>query len=499
MAFHGDFIGGEFRWASDPSGEWQAKSPADLSQDLGRVIYSFSAMESAVGAARGAFEGWRRLSPAERMSALKRVQGALLKRDKALAAALSLEIGKPDWEAKTEAVATINKLDALIADGLKPIQDAEVPEVLDMTRGTCKFRPLGVIAVVTPFSFPALSLISQAGAALLTGNTVVVKPSEKAPLVAQIIAEAFQEAQLPPGVFNLIQGGPEIGRRLTLQEGVDAIFFTGSHETGNRIQQDTLHQSGKMLHLQMGGKNPIIVWSDAQFEQALHECLISTYLSAGQRCTSASRVIVHSSLAEKFVAEFHARAKKFQIGHPSENPFMGPLIEAGAVDRYLKFLGIAVRESGEILMRGKTLETAKKGHYVTPSVVWLRDTSLETAKKSVFQQTEILAPVVGVLAVDDLDHALALANCSSYGLVASVFSTSPEVFAKCRDTLQYGLIYWNKATIGGSGRLPFCGIKKSGNLTPGGSLTTLSTVRPVTTLEMDRLDQWAPFSYPGLN
>jgi succinylglutamic semialdehyde dehydrogenase len=298
------------------------------------------------------------------------------------------------------------------------------------------------------------------------------------------MAECLHESGIPAGVFNLVQGEREVGRRLCVHEGVHGILFTGSYEVGTRIRQDTLQQHWKLLALEMGGKNPAIVWEDANLDVALFETLTGAFLTSGQRCSATSRIIVHRSVLDQFVSRFHERAKAFSIGHPYENPFMGPLIDSSSMDRYMKFLGIANREGCEIIMRGKALDLPVQGHYVAPSICLTKDSSIENARKSIYQQTELFAPNVGIIPVDDLDEAIAQANVTQYGLVTSVFSQSREVYEKCWDGLEMGLVNWNKSTVGASSRLPFGGLKKSGNHFPTAVTATSYCAVPVASLEV---------------
>jgi len=501
--FRGNYIQGKFveGGGSGGSGEWVARSPADLSDVLGSVSYSFDAVDEAVHAAKKAQPSWRRMSVADRASCLKRYQEQIRLREAEFCRLIAREVGKPLWEAKTEVAAMVNKVDITIQESMKLVQSVELPAVLPDTLGACHYRPHGVMAVIGPFNFPGHLPNGHIVPALLTGNTVVFKPSEKTPAVGQLMAECFDAAALPPGVFNLVQGEKEVGRRLSVHPGVSGILFTGSYEVGTRIKQDTLQQHWKLLALEMGGKNATIVWEDADLDVAVHETLVSAFITAGQRCSATSRVIVHQSLVEPFVERLHDRAKAFEIGHWSEEPFMGPLIDSSAVDRYLKFIGIASREGCEMVMRGKALELSRQGHYVAPSIAWVRTPSLEQTRKSVFQQTELFAPAVAVLGVADLDEAIAQANETQYGLVASVFSKSREIFSRCREDLEAGLVNWNKSTVGASSRLPFGGFKKSGNHFPTALTATLYCAAPVSSLEVAEpkpAGQLAKSS-PGLN
>jgi len=496
---HGNYIAGQFTRPEEPNGDWLHRSPADYTDELGKFAYSYASIEAAVGAARAAFPAWRRLPFSERAGLLKRYQEALKKKEDELIEAISREAGKPLWESKTELAAMLGKIDVTINEGLRFVQNFEIEKIMENTHGACQYRPLGVMAVIGPFNFPGHLPNGHIVPALLTGNTVVFKPSEKTPLTGQIMAECLHEAGFPRGVFNLIQGEKEVGRRLCVHEGVDGILFTGSYEVGTRIKQDTLQQHWKLLALEMGGKNPAIVWEDADLDFAIHETLVAAYVTAGQRCSATSRIIVHRSLVDRFVEKFHERAKSFSIGHPLDNPFMGPLVEQGAVDRYLKFIGVGVREGSELIMRGKVLELAQRGNYVTPSICRVQDSSVEAAKKSVYQQNELFAPNAAILTTDDLEHAIALSNCTQYGLVASVFSKDRAVYEKARDGLDFGLINWNKSTVGASSRLPFGGFKKSGNHFPTALSAALYCASPVASLEVAEPKLPAVTVYPGLN
>lgn len=497
----GNFIAGQFQRPSEVNGEWVGKSPADFSDEVAKIQYSYASVDESVHAASGAFRSWKKTPLTERAEFLKKYQAALKHRGDELCEAIAREVGKPLWEARTELAAMINKVDITLGESLKWVTDFEIPGILDNTQGACRFRPLGVMAVIGPFNFPGHLPNGHIVPALLMGNTVIFKPSEKTPIVGQLMAECFQEAGFPSGVFNLIQGEKEVGRRLCVHEGVSGILFTGSYEVGTRIKQDTLQQHWKLLALEMGGKNSVIIWDDADFDTALFETTLGAFLTTGQRCSATSRVIVQNSLLSRFVEAFHARAKAFSIGHPLEDPFMGPLIDQGAVDRYMKFLGIASREGCEMIMRGKSLELPWRGNYVTPSICLIPGATLEQTRKSTYQQTELFAPNVAILGVDDLEEAIAQANATQYGLVASVFTRSHETYKKCWDGLEMGLINWNKSTVGASSKLPFGGLKKSGNHFPTALTSTLYCATPVASLEVAQPKSFvdAAAKTPGLN
>lgn len=497
----GDFYGGEFHLHQASSGRWIGKSPADRSDLLGEYVYSFAAVDEVVRSARAAQRSWQRRGFQERVGFLKSYQSELEKREKDLCEVIAREMGKPFWEAKTEVASMIAKVDISIQDGMKGVSEYSLPDVMPRTNGVCRFRPLGVVVVLGPFNFPGHLPNGHIVPALLTGNTVVFKPSEKTPMTGQLMAECFLAAGLPSGVFNLIQGEREIGRRLALHEDVNGVFFTGSYDVGLQIKQDTIQQHWKLLALEMGGKNSAIVWSDAHLDHAVYECLNGAFLTTGQRCSATSRIMVHRLIADAFVERLHEKAKAFSISHPLRNPFMGPLIDDVAVQRYMKFLGIAAREGYEVVMRGKEFEGDFSGSYVTPSICLGTQVSLAQTKKSVYQQTELFAPNVLVIALDDIDEAIDQANATQFGLVASVFSRDQQIYDHCLQRLEVGLVNWNKSTVGASSRLPFGGLKKSGNHFPTAVSASAYCVHPVASLEnsepSDIEDQAA--KVPGLN
>lgn len=499
----GDFINGRFEAPRDPSGEWVNRSPADQSDEVARVRYSYQAIDESVQAARQALASWKRLPLSARADCLKSYKEAVGKRKNVLAELIAREIGKPLWEAEAEVDLMIAQVDVTLSESMRFVADIELSDndgsAGDESRGVCRFRSLGVVAVVGSFSAPGYLPNGHLVPALLTGNTVVFKPSEKSPLVGQVMAECFEEARIPAGAINLVQGEEEIGRRLCVHEGVDGIFFTGSYEVGTRIKQDTLQQHWKLLALEMGGKNPVLVWEDADLDVAVLETLVGAFVTAGQRCTSTSRAIVHKRVFKPFLEKLHARAKAFSIGHPLENPFMGPLIDQSSMDRYMKFLGIAAREGSELVMRGKALELEHEGNYVAPSICWVKNSSVDAVRKSIYQQTELLAPNVAVMEAEDLSEAIALANATQYGLIASVFSKEKSIYDKCFEELQFGWINWNKSTIEVSPRLPLGGLKKSGNHFPTGILATRYCTFPVSSLEVSHPRLADRSSFQGLN
>lgn len=479
IQYLGDYIQGRFVAPEAPDGVIDNKSPADLSEQVIVVPYKFTHVDQACEAAKKAFTEWSVTSLDQRIAALKKLQSTLEESKEKIAEVISRETGKPTWESLTEVAAMVNKIPITIEQGLSFIKEVEIENALPGVKGRVRHKPRGVMAVLGPFNFPGHLPNGHVVPALLTGNTVVFKPSEFTPGVAQIYAECIHKAGFPAGVFNVVQGLGETGRRLVEHQYVDGILFTGSYETGLKIKQGTMDHYWKLLALEMGGKNASIIWQDADLEKAIYESLIGSFVTAGQRCSCTSRIIIHKSIYPEFVDRFYQAAKKLEINHWSKNPFSGPLVNAKSLDTYLRFQEIAVREGSEKIMRGKQLDLPQKGYYVTPSIYAVK----EPNKNSVYQKSEIFGPNVALYTVSDLQEAIDINNSTGYGLVTSIFSKTKNVYEEVYTRARSGLVNWNRTTNGGSSKLPFGGRDKSGNDRPTGSFAVYYCTVPVACLE----------------
>lgn len=368
MTFLGDYIGGQFTVTDRPDGEIKDYSPSDLSDLIIQVPFEHDRVEQACQRAKDAYKAWSRLTRDERKNYLLRLKEVFQNHQAQLAEAIARDTGKPMWEAKTEASALVAKIDITVNHSIQLVKDERIQNALPNVDGVIRYKPRGVMAVIGPFNFPVHLPNGHIIPSLLMGNTVVFKPSEQTPAVCQVYAQMFHLAQFPPGVFNMVFGDGEAGRKLVVNENVDGILFTGSYEVGLKIKQETLTHYWKILALEMGGKNSTIIWEDADLEKAIYETLIGAFLTSGQRCACTSRIFVHEKIADEFTEKFYQAAKKLSIGHWTEEVFMGPLINAAAVEKYIRFQEIANRENCESLMRGKSLDLKHKGHYVTPSI-----------------------------------------------------------------------------------------------------------------------------------
>ncbi len=333
----GDFISGKFVPVTNSDGQFKDISPADLTDSIMTVPFSYSNIDKAVAAAREAFLPWAKLSLDQRKGYLNKLKEVFEAHKDDLAKAICRDTGKPMWEGLNEAGLLASKIEVTLGHSLKLVADETVKNALPSVDGLIFYKPRGVMAVLGPFNFPAHLPNGHIVPSLIMGNTVVFKPSEQTPYVGQWIAKCFEKAEFPKGVFNLVQGDGESGRKLVSHESVDGVLFTGSYEVGLKIKQETLHHYWKILALEMGGKNATIVFDDADIDKAIYESLVGCFLTTGQRCSGTSRLIVHDKIYDQFVDQFYNAAKKISIGHWSENVFMGPLINEVAVEKYLIF------------------------------------------------------------------------------------------------------------------------------------------------------------------
>src|SRR4051794_23943891 len=283
-----DLIAGSFSEPDRPDGIIDDRSPADLSLSLGRHAWAVSQVDRAVQAAREAQPAFAARPQAERAQLVRDAGAVLKRREEELARAIALDVGKPLWEARTEAQACSAKAAITADEGLRLVSTFAAP---GQPGAECRFRPLGVLAVLGPFNFPVHLPNGHILPALACGNSVVFKPSEVAPHAAEVYARCLVEAGVPPGAFNLVQGPGPVGAKLATHPGVDGVLFTGSWSVGLAIERAT-HGQTKILALEMGGKNAALVLRDADLDKAIYDVLFSAFVSAGQRCTAASRLIV---------------------------------------------------------------------------------------------------------------------------------------------------------------------------------------------------------------
>ncbi len=478
----GNYIQGKFVKVIDPNGEITSQNPGDLEAVPTPVPYSFEHVDEAVSAAEQSFASWKRLSTNDRCSSIRKYTDLLKKRREELAVLISTEIGKPLWESRLEIDHSLSLVEDALAQGSQTTKELNVEDIDAESVGVVRFFPRGVMAIVTPPPMPVFTAHSQFIPSLINGNVVVLKTSQHAPMTGQFLAELLHDSGFPAGAMNIIHGDAEVARRLVSHSAVNGIFMSGSYEGGAKLQK-VLNDYWKVVVLEMGSKNAMLVWDDCPYERALHEALYASFVTSGQRVTNAHRIVGHEKSFDTFTADFHKLAKKVRVGYSltegKEAPFIGPLLSEETLEHYLRYQGIATREGCEEIMRGKTLERDKRGFYVSPSIHLVT----KTDPKSVYQKTEIAGPNVAIYKVSDLDEASEIINQTQFGVVASIYTSARENYLRLVEDAGVGLLYWNRPTVETSFRLPSGAIKKSGNARPMGSFSQHQCTYPVASLE----------------
>jgi succinylglutamic semialdehyde dehydrogenase len=451
----------------------------------GEVVWEGAAagereVAEAVATARAAFHGWAERPREERIAALRRYKTALEDRRDAFTQALSRETGKALWETTAELGSMIGKVEISIAayderTGVKASDTA-------FGRAVLRHRPHGVMAVLGPFNFPGHLPNGHIVPALLAGDTVVFKPSEETPLAGQLIAEAFEAAELPAGVINLVQGGRETGAAL-LEQDIDGLLFTGSAQAGAVFRRRFAERPDVILALELGGNNPLVVWDVADAEAAAGHIVQSAFITTGQRCSCARRLIVPTGAeGDEIVEAVAALADRLTIGpwNGEAEPFMGPLISARAAEGALQ---AAAKLGGDVVRRMGPVQ-GLSGAFVTPGIVDV--TGVETPDE------EIFAPVLQVRRVASFDEAMSAANATRYGLAAGLISDNPKLWERFLARIRAGVVNFNRPTTGAAGSMPFGGLGASGNHRASAYYAADYCAYPVASFEADAVVSTLP-------
>ena len=455
----GDYVGGAF---VGPSGEpFSSHDPAHDDRVVLATAGDPARVADACAAAEAAWPAWAALGLDERLEALGRFRAAIEARADGLSEAISLEMGKIRSEARVEIKALVGRF-ALVESAVRA--DLLGGPLPGFDNEVIRYRPHGVVAVLGPFNFPLHLCHAHVLPALLLGNTVVIKPSEVTPLAGQRYAEAAHAAGLPPGVLNVVQGGGAVGAALVGDPRVHGLAFTGSWATGRRIQEASLDRPEMLLALEMGGKNMCVVRKDADLRQAIHEVITSGYLTTGQRCTCSDRVLVHESLADRLVDGLRAVLAELRFGDPEDAAsFAGPMATTAAKERFLASIAAGRAGGAEVIVEGGA---RPGGAFVAPSLHRLAEGVHEIAG---YTDDELFGPDLCVETFGDDDEAIAAMNASPYGFAYSVFTEDLERFGAYERGVRTGILNRNRSTNKASPRLPFGGVKKSGNFRPAGN------------------------------
>ncbi|PAU84790.1 aldehyde dehydrogenase [Halorubrum salipaludis] len=458
------YIDGE--WVSGTGSEtFESENPA-----TGETLGTFERgtpddVEAAVDAADEAFEEWRELSRIQRAEYLWDVYHELRERTDELGEVVTKECGKEISEGKADVVEAAHMVEWAAGDARHPKGDI-VPSEIPAKDAYMRRKPRGVTGCITPWNFPVAIPYWHMAIALVEGNTVVFKPAEQTPWCAQIIAEMFDDAGIPDGVFNMVQGFGDAGNAIVEHDDVETVLFTGSAEVGHHIQDKLGGVPGKRVACEMGGKNAIVVTEEADLDVAVHSAVMSSFKTTGQRCVSSERLIVHTDVYDEFKERFVEVAADVAVGDPlQEDTFMGPLIEGEHFEKVSEYNQLAREEDVNVLVDRTELDADEipdgheDGHWIGPFVYEADpDADLRCTHEEVF------GPHVALLEYDgDIERAVEIQNDTEYGLAGAIVSEDYRQINYYRDHAELGLAYGNLPCIGAEVQLPFGGVKKSGN------------------------------------
>ncbi len=447
-------------------------------------------VEAAVQAARQAFPAWGRRPLEERIVVLERFAACLKDKADLLARAIGEETGKPLWEAATEVTSMVNKVAISIQSYRERTGEKSGP-LADAT-AVLRHKPHGVVAVFGPYNFPGHLPNGHIVPALLAGNCVLFKPSELTPLVAELTVKCWIEAGLPAGVLNLLQGARETGVALAGNPGIDGLFFTGSSRTGNLLHSQFAGRPDKILALEMGGNNPLLVDQVQDVEAAVYTIIQSAFISAGQRCTCARRLLVPAgSWGDALLARLVEVCRQIKVGRYDEQPapFMGSVISLQAAQQLLA-------AQADLLARGATAlltmtQPQADAALLTPGIV---DVTAVAARPD----EEFFGPLLQVIRYSSFEAAIAEANNTAFGLAAGLLSDDKARYEQFWLESRAGIVNWNKQLTGAASTAPFGGIGASGNHRPSAYYAADYCAYPVASLECESLSLPATLT-PGVS
>jgi succinylglutamic semialdehyde dehydrogenase len=435
-------------------------------------------ISAACDAAHRALPRWAQLNIETRAQHMRNFGQQIEAKRQELTLLIAQETGKPLWEAATEVGSVIGKIDLSIQS--YQVRTAEQQTAGREATSHLRYKPHGVVAVLGPFNFPAHLSNGHIIPALLAGNTVVYKPSELTPAVAEFIIKCWHDSGLPAGVINCVQGSVASAKML-LNQDIQGVYFTGSYNTGRQINTLFSDRPEIILALEMGGNNPLIIDAVENIPAAVYHSLLSTFITAGQRCTCARRLLIADNEAgDQFLDQFLVASKRLRVGTYTDNPepFMGPVISHEHALSHLKSQDSLQKAGGHVLLSMTLL--AENTGLLSPGIIDMTDVATPTDE-------EIFAPFVQIHRYQHFDHALELANQTHYGLAAGLLSDSQERYQQFYQTIRAGLINWNRPTTGAVGSLPFGGIGRSGNHRPSAYFAADYCAYPIASLEQPTL------------
>ena len=428
-----------------------------------------------VAAARKAFPAWAHRSVTYRSETLRRFANVVRARENDFAHLIARETGKPLWETRTEVGAVINKVEISIAAYAERTPQRKLEAAMG-NKVAVRHKPHGVLAVLGPYNFPAHLPNGHIVPALIAGNAVVFKPSEKTPATGEFLVDCYREAGIPEGVVRLVSGGPEQGKALAAEPGINGLLFTGSARAGLSLHRQFAETPQKILALELGGNNPLVVWNAKDIAAAAAIAVQSAFLSAGQRCTAARRLIVEDGKEDELVEAITRLIDRLIVDQPfaDPQPFMGPVIDNEAADNLQQQWVDLMMKGGRPIRR---LERPRQGlPFLTPAL-------MDVTEARDRPDEEMFGPVLQMIRVKDFTAAIEEANATRYGLAASLVGGSPDQFDRFWEGVDAGVINWNRPTNGAPSNAPFGGVGRSGNHRPSAFYAADYCAYPVTSSE----------------
>ena len=469
------FIDG--RWLGGSGEPMKSENPATGETLWEGQSASTDEVDCAVTAAKVAFKRWSVAPIQKRIGYLNKFQEALCDHKDEVAEQISLEVGKPLWESKAEIDTMVNKVRISISAFYD--RSAEKRTVSENICRYTRFKPLGVIVVFGPFNLPGHLPNSHIIPALLAGNTIVFKPSEHTPCVAKRVMRIWDEIGLPKGAINLVQGAKSIGRMLVSHRDIDGVFFTGSYATGKSIHETFAGKPEKILALEMGGNNPLIVMDVNDTRAAAYLTIQSAYITSGQRCVCARRLIVPNGVeGDQFLQTLIDMIGKVRIGPFTTipEPFMGPVISSQSANHLIQAQEYLQSKGAKSLILMNRV--SEQGALLCPGLI-------DVTNVNELPDKEFFGPLLQVIRIPDIETAIDAANRTSYGLAAGILTDNSKLYEKFWRNSRSGIVNWNRPITGASSSSPFGGIGKSGNHRPSAYFAADYCSYPVASIETE--------------
>jgi succinylglutamic semialdehyde dehydrogenase len=435
-------------------------------------------VDAEVTQARACWAAWAARPLSYRAEALRRFANVVRARSGDFADLIARETGKPLWEARTEVESVIAKVDVSVSAFAERTGQRRLDSQMG-SRLAVRHKPHGVLAVLGPYNFPAHLPNGHIVPALLAGNAVVFKPSEKTPATGAFLVDCYRAAGIPEGCMRLLIGGPETGRALAGHPLIDGLLFTGSARTGLALNRQFAEHPERILALEMGGNNPILVWDTPDLYSAAVLVVQSAFTTAGQRCTAARRLIVEQRIAEPLLDEINRLIDRMIVGEPHADPapFMGPVIDNDAADSLTEnFLTLSAKGGRPIRFLERPIEGRP---FLTPALIDMTDATERP-------DTEFFGPLLQVVRTDSFEAAIAEANNTRYGLSAALVSQDPKRYDAFWANIRAGIVNWNRPTTGAAPNAPFGGVGWSGNHRPSAYYAADYCAYPVVSSEAEQ-------------